>query len=57
MSCYSLDLRERVISFLKDNKSITKTSKLFNISRPTIYDWKRRDKIDQLKPQNNFRNL
>lgn len=54
MSCYSLDLRKRVIKFTEECKSISQASRIFKISRPTIYDWIKRNKLNTLEPNNNF---
>jgi putative transposase len=37
--CYSTDLRKKVIDFIDEKKSVIEASKLFKISRPTIYKW------------------
>lgn len=39
---YSLDLREKVISFVKQGHSKREASKVFNIGEDTIYRWLRR---------------
>lgn len=38
-SPYSCDLRKRVVEHYEAQGSLTLTSKLFSISRSTIYDW------------------
>jgi len=54
MSCYSLDLRKSVVSFLKEGNSIRKTAIIFNISYITVFNWKKRDSINKLSPCNNL---
>ena len=36
---YSLDLRERVVSYVRSGDSIDEAVKLFKVSRATIYRW------------------
>lgn len=36
---YSLDLRERVLSYIKEGHSQKEASKVFKITRQTIYNW------------------
>lgn len=43
-SPYSLDLRQKVIEYLKNGNSYNKTSKIFNISISAIGRWYRRYK-------------
>lgn len=44
---YSIDLRERVISFVKQGHSKREASKVFNIGEDTIYRWLRRLKMGE----------
>lgn len=44
---YSLDLREKVISFVKQGHSKREASKVFNIGEDTIYRWLRRLKAGE----------
>lgn len=53
MTCYSLDLRKRVIIQLSEGMSIAEVSQLFNITRQTIYNWEKLHKKNQLKPRDN----
>jgi transposase len=41
---YSLDFRKSVMFHLANNNNIADTSRLFSISRTTIYEWKARQK-------------
>lgn len=36
---YSIDLRERVVSFINDGGSQNDASRLFKVSNKTIYNW------------------
>ena len=38
---YSLDLRERVLSFIEDGHSQKEAGKVFKVPRQTIYNWLR----------------
>lgn len=48
---YSLDLRQKVISFVGQGGSKRTAAKLFNIGEDTIYRWIRRDKLGNLEPK------
>jgi transposase len=54
MSCYSLDLRQRVINHLEKGNSIRKTAEAFEISFRTVFNWKKRNESNILKPDNNL---
>ena len=53
MSCYSLDLRTKVIEYLEKGNSVHKTSETFGIAMRTIFYWKALYKRSVLKPKNN----
>lgn len=53
MSCYSLDLRKKVIAHLKKGNSIRKTAKVFGIANATVSSWKKLNKENRLKPKTN----
>ena len=36
---YSIDLRRRVIEFVKQGGRKTKAAQIFNVGRSTIYEW------------------
>lgn len=36
---YSLDLRERVVNYVRSGESIDEAVRLFKVSRATIYRW------------------
>ena len=42
---YSLDLRQRVVEFVETKGNISGASKLFKISRSTIYQWLAREDL------------
>jgi transposase len=48
---YSLDLREKVISFISRGKSKRESSKVFTIGEDTIYRWLRLHKAKNLAPK------
>ena len=41
---YSYDLRKKVMQTIESGKSVVEISKIFNISRKVIYDWKNLEK-------------
>lgn len=45
---YSLDLRERVVSFVETGGSKTEASRLYKVNRNTIYQWLT---LDDLRPK------
>lgn len=51
VKAYSLDLREKVISFVKGGRSKREASQLFAIGEDTIYRWLRLDKTGNLAPK------
>lgn len=53
MPCYSIDLRKKVISQLEKKMPVSQISKLFNISRQTIYSWQKLHQTGKLQPRNN----
>ena len=38
---YSMDLRERVVAAVESGQSIAAVSRRFEVSRPTVRDWRR----------------
>lgn len=48
---YTLDLREKVISFINRGGGRREASKLFSIGEDTIYRWIRRNKSGDLAPK------
>ena len=54
MSCYSLDLRTKVIKYLEKGNSVHKASETFGIAVRTIFYWKSLYKKEELKPKNNL---
>lgn len=53
MSCYSLDLRKKVLKFHKKGNSIRRTANVFGVHFTTIANWKKREIKGRLKPKNN----
>jgi len=47
---YSMDLRERVVSAVGDEESITWVSRRFRVARSTVRDWVARDRCGELLP-------
>lgn len=47
---YSVDLREKVIAFVKENGNKTKAAKLFGIHRDTINNWCNKLKTGDIHP-------
>ncbi len=54
---YSLDLRTRVITFIENGGGITRASKLFQISRTSIYRWLNRTNLQAIKVSRRQRKL
>ncbi len=46
---YSVDLRSKVVSYVRGGGSKVEAAKIFSISRPVIYSWLRSD--DDLSPK------
>lgn len=53
MSCYSLDLRTKIIKYIEKGNSVNKTSETFGIAVRTIFYWKALHEKNELKPKNN----
>lgn len=48
---YSVDLRKKILSALKNGVTATSLSELFQIDRKTIYNWQRKLKnLESLEP-------
>ena len=54
---YSLDLRTRVVAFIENGGGITRASKLFKVSRTSIYRWFNRTNLQTIKVQHRQRKL
>jgi len=46
---YSIDLREKVLKYVEKGGSISEASRLFDISRPAIYQWIKKKNLGSLK--------
>jgi len=44
---YSLDLRQRVMSRLKEGHSVEETAILFQVSSATVYRWRNRPSLER----------
>jgi putative transposase len=47
---YSMDLRQRVVAAVEAGESIAAVARRFNVARPTVRDWRDRDRRGQLEP-------
>lgn len=47
---YSMDLRERVVAAVNGGDAIAAVARRFNVSRPTVRDWRDRAARDGLAP-------
>ena len=47
---YSMDLRERVVAAVEAGQSIAAVSRRFEVSRPTVRDWRARAAAGVLEP-------
>ncbi len=54
---YSLDLRKRVVQFVKDGGSKAEASRRYEVSRWCVYGWCRRDDLAPKKVQRRSRKL
>ena len=54
---YSLDLRQKVIDYVKNGGRITKAAKLFGIGRASIYRWLDRKDLEATKVEHRQRKL
>ncbi|MBW4590152.1 transposase [Aetokthonos hydrillicola Thurmond2011] len=54
---YSIDLRERALKYLEEGGSQTAASKLFKVSRKTLYNWQQRETLEPYKPTGRKRKL
>lgn len=54
---YDLDLRLKVIHFIENGGGITKASKIFKVSRATIYRWLERENLAPSKIENRQRKI
>lgn len=48
---YSIDLREKVLKYVEEGGSISEAARLFDISRPAIYQWVKKKKAGSLKDE------
>lgn len=54
---YSLDLRTRVVTFVENGGGITRASKLFQVSRTSIYRWLNRNNLQATTVEHRQRKL
>ena len=55
MSCYSVDLRKRVVRAVRAGMTRTKASEIFKVCRKTIYSWlSLEERTGSLEPQTGF---
>lgn len=54
---YSLDLRQRVVSFVSEGGSVCEASECFKVSRATIYRWKARPSLEVTRVKRRRRKL
>jgi transposase len=47
---YSMDLRERVVAAVEAGDRIAMVARRFDVSRPTVRDWRDRARRDDLRP-------
>ena len=46
---YSIDLREKVLKYVEKGGSISEAARLFDVSRPAIYQWIKKKKTGSLR--------
>jgi putative transposase len=54
---YSLDLRKRVIEWVELGRGVTKASKIYKVSRATIYRWLEREELEPTKVERRKRKI
>ena len=54
---YSLDLRQKVKTYLENGGPITKAEKIFGMGRATIYRWLNRKNLEPTKGERRQRKL
>lgn len=54
---YSLDMRERAVSYVRDGGSQAECCRLYKIDPKTLYNWLRRDDLRPCKPVRRKRTL
>jgi len=55
MSCYSVDLRKRVVRAVRAGMARTKASEMYSVCRKTIYSWLvLEERTGSLEPQTGF---
>lgn len=54
---YSLDLRQRVVSFVEEGGSISKAARLYQVGRATIYRWLSREDLNPTQVKRRKRKL
>ena len=54
---YSLDFRQKVISYIENGGKVTKAAKIFEIGRATIYRWLNRQNLEATKVERRKRKL
>ena len=47
---YSMDLRERVVQAVEHGDSVAEVARRFEVSRPTVRDWRDRARRGELEP-------
>lgn len=54
---YSLDLRKRVVNFVETGGGVTRASRIFSVSRASIYRWLAREDLRSTKVERRYRKL
>ena len=50
---YSIDLRRRVLSYVKEGHGVTEAGKIFNVGRMTLWRWQKRAEEGNLEANDN----
>jgi putative transposase len=54
---YSIDLRKKVVYYVRNGGSVTHGAKIYHIARTTIYEWLKRENLSPIKVERRQRKL
>lgn len=54
---YSIDLRKKVVNYVRNGGTVTNGAKIYQIGRTTIYEWLKRENLSPIKVEHRQRKL
>lgn len=54
---YSIDLRKKVVTYVRNGGSVTSAARIYQIGRTTIYEWLKRENLSPIKVEHRQRKL